>query len=341
MPKISIIIPVYNAEKYLRECLDSIINQTLKDIEIICINDYSTDNSLQILQEYAKNDNRIKILKGKKTGAGGARNVGLEIATGEYITFFDADDFLEKNSYEKIYNNAVTNNSDIVVFDYDKYISTTKQYYKNEILYIPDNLSEKVFSIDNYPKIIFTNLSNRVCNKIFKTSMIKENNISFQEIIYANDVYFCRSALFIAKRISILKDILFHYRVGITTNLQSNKNKYPIEFCKSLYKLKEFLEENRLYTKYEQYFKEFVINEINSNSINLKNDPYAYLKLRNYLYRHFLTDMNIKKNEIKCWSILQIFISWIFSIRNFRYTDYKILIILGFRFMIRKKNICK
>lgn len=269
MPKISIIIPVYNAEKYLRECLDSIINQTLKDIEIICINDYSTDNSLQILQEYAKNDNRIKILKGKKTGAGGARNVGLEIATGEYITFFDADDFLEKNSYEKIYNNAVTNNSDIVVFDYDKYISTTKQYYKNEILYIPDNLSEKVFSIDNYPKIIFTNLSNRVCNKIFKTSMIKENNISFQEIIYANDVYFCRSALFIAKRISILKDILFHYRVGITTNLQSNKNKYPIEFCKSLYKLKEFLEENLLYTKYEQYFKEFVINEINLSLIHI------------------------------------------------------------------------
>ena len=114
-PKVSIIVPVYNAEEYLEQCLDSIVNQTLKDIEIILVDDNSTDKSPVIMCEYQKNDSRINILKGKGTGAGGARNVGLEKAKGDYLLFLDADDFFELNMAEKMYNRGVETNSDIVI----------------------------------------------------------------------------------------------------------------------------------------------------------------------------------------------------------------------------------
>lgn len=106
MPKVSIIIPVYNVEKYLRECLDSVIQQTLQDIEIICVNDGSTDNSLQILKEYAQNDSRIKIIDKPNSGYGQTMNVGMQNATGEYIGIVEPDDYVELDMFETLYNTA-------------------------------------------------------------------------------------------------------------------------------------------------------------------------------------------------------------------------------------------
>ena len=119
MPKVSVIIPVYNTERYLRRCLDSVCNQTLSDIEIICINDCSTDNSLDILKEYADKDKRIKIINFKENkGAAVARNTGIDIVNGEYIGFIDSDDFVDSDFYEKLYNTASENNSDIAKGEY-------------------------------------------------------------------------------------------------------------------------------------------------------------------------------------------------------------------------------
>ena len=116
MIKISIIIPVYNTEKYLKKCLDSIINQTLKSLEIICIDDCSTDNSLNILKEYQLKDKRIKIIEQKENkGQGVARNLGLNIAEGEYIGFIDSDDWVDLNFFEKLYFAAKKYNSDVAL----------------------------------------------------------------------------------------------------------------------------------------------------------------------------------------------------------------------------------
>ena len=114
--KVSVIIPVYNVEPYLKECLNSIINQTLKDIEIICIDDCSTDNSYQILEEYSKKDNRIIILKNEKNtgGPSTARNKGIDLAKGDYLYFIDSDDYIENNFLEEMYNTAKEYNTDIV-----------------------------------------------------------------------------------------------------------------------------------------------------------------------------------------------------------------------------------
>ena len=116
MVKVSIIVPVYNVEKYLSKCLESLINQTLKDIEIICVNDGSTDNSLSILKEYANKDSRIKIIDKQNEGVSVARNTGIEVATGEYLIFVDSDDYLVENACEKALNTIEHNNSDICIF---------------------------------------------------------------------------------------------------------------------------------------------------------------------------------------------------------------------------------
>ena len=115
-PKVSVIIPVYNVEQYLRECLDSVVNQTLKEIEIICVDDGSTDNSLEILKEYAKKDKRITVIVQKNLHAGVARNAGLTVAKGEYIHFLDSDDWLDKNTYEDLYNLIKSKNVSLVLF---------------------------------------------------------------------------------------------------------------------------------------------------------------------------------------------------------------------------------
>ena len=137
MPKISVIIPVYNIEKYLKNCLDSVINQTFSDIEIICINDGSTDNSLAILEQYARKDNRITIINKPNGGLSSAWNKGLEVATAEYVTFVDSDDWIEQETYEIAYTNMLKNNVDYVcwsanpIFEYnnDAIKSKITQYY--------------------------------------------------------------------------------------------------------------------------------------------------------------------------------------------------------------------
>ena len=120
-PKISVIIPVYNVEKFLRECLDSVVNQTMRDIEIICVNDGSTDGSLDILKEYAKKDDRIIVINQTNGFVGSARNNGLKIAKGEYIQFVDSDDYLELNACETAYKYALQYDSDVVVFGYKNF----------------------------------------------------------------------------------------------------------------------------------------------------------------------------------------------------------------------------
>ena len=132
--KVSVIVPVYNVEKYLRECLESLVNQTLKEIEIICINDGSDDSSLEVLNEYASKDSRFKIISQQNQGQGIARNKGIDIANGEYLQFVDPDDWVETNMLEKLYNFANKNNSNVVRFNYSNYNDYSGKFKKNTIL---------------------------------------------------------------------------------------------------------------------------------------------------------------------------------------------------------------
>lgn len=203
--KVSIVVPVYNVEKYLRECLDSLINQTLKEIEIICVDDCSTDNSSKIMEEYASRDSRIKNIHLKENGGlSNARNIAIPHITGEYVIFIDSDDMLELNALEELYNLATSNNSDQILFLFNPlnegdYSDIAKHYNVEH----PKPLSNKVFS-GHY---LFRRLLEEdkflvsACCKFTRTKLIKDNNITFIPKYIHEDNYFTAKVLVIANRV--------------------------------------------------------------------------------------------------------------------------------------------
>ncbi len=184
MAKVSVIVPIYNNEKYLKECLDSICNQTLTDIEIICVNDGSEDNSLKIIEEYKQKDNRIILINQDNLGVSAARNNGIKIATGEYIGFVDSDDYIDNDFYEKLYNAAKHNDSDMAVAGIIRFKGVRKKYMLkfNEELRLTN--INKIMQLCRIPRQCYT------VNKIYKRNLLLEHNLFFKEGVYYKDVRF-------------------------------------------------------------------------------------------------------------------------------------------------------
>lgn len=214
MPKVSIIIPIYNVENYLPQCLDSIVNQTLKDIEIICIDDCSTDNSFNILKDYAAKDDRIVVLKQEKNqGQGIARNRGLDTAKGEFIIFIDPDDWCELNTCELAYNKISGTNSDICLYGFshyyeDKGIHKSSNYMLKPLFeYAQNNDLVEITKLDNnFIKSVF------IWTYIYNAEFLKKNNIRFNDFRVGEDVIFITLMYKYAKTISFVDETLYHYR---------------------------------------------------------------------------------------------------------------------------------
>ena len=224
-PKVSVIIPVYNTEKYLRECLDSVVNQTLKDIEIICVDDGSTDSSPEILREYAAKDSRIKVYTQEKSNAGAARNNGLLHASGEYCIFLDADDFFVTYLLEKSYKKALADTSDIVAFHFYRYYEdgTTEKrtgIHKEWLTGKPT-----VFNYRDCPDYIMSIVNPTPWTKLYRTAFILDHNLKYEEISSTNDITFAAVSVAVAERISILDEHLVYYRVGQGGTITSTKRK--------------------------------------------------------------------------------------------------------------------
>lgn len=226
-PLVSIIIPVYNTEEYLEECLDSLCNQTLEDIEIICIDDASNDNSSEILNFYVNMDDRIKLLKNKfNQGQSISRNRGLEIANGEYITFLDSDDLVQKDAYEKLYKFAHDYNHDLVVFDAirfnDEMIEWKSVLHKKagyDKVYTQTNVFE-------HKSLIYdTSIS-----KFIKKDFIKRNDFKFLENVLYEDLLFSMQVLCASTSLGVYPDVKYYWRVrygykkSVTQSVSEIKN---------------------------------------------------------------------------------------------------------------------
>lgn len=213
---LSVIIPVYNVEDYLNECLDSVTNQTLKDMEIICIDDGSTDNSPHILKEYSKKDKRIKIITKENGGQATARNLGIKEAQGEYIAFVDSDDFIEPTMFEKLYTKAKDNNLDIAMCKIATYDNQTGEIKDNVWYYMLGVFRDFEKDIFNHKdtKEFTCHIAVTPYNKIYKTTLLKENNILFPEGLIFEDEKFFYDTYLRAKRVSIVDEFLYYYRIN-------------------------------------------------------------------------------------------------------------------------------
>ncbi len=236
--KVSIIVPVYNVEKYLDKCLNSLVNQTLEDIEIIVINDGSTDNSQNIIDKYVKKyPNKIKSFIKENGGQGSARNYGLKYATGEYIGYVDSDDYVNFDMFEKMYNKAKIENSDVVICG-------------TNVVSIEGNLLKRE------PSVVYNNLTLdlllgklAVWNKIYRKDLIIKNNILFRSKVWYEDVDFTVKVIFDNLQISFVNEELYNYllRPGSTMN-NSNISK-NLEIIDSFNEAIKYLKSNNLYEK--------------------------------------------------------------------------------------------
>jgi glycosyltransferase involved in cell wall biosynthesis len=274
MAKFSIIIPVYNVEKYLAECLESVIQQTFKDIEIICVNDGSTDNSLEILTEFAQKDTRIKLINKENGGLSSARNTGLQYATCEYIYFLDSDDFIKPDLFENAYNVLKNNDVDCYCFSSEAF---TEDEAQNKIYYPNKYLRVKNTGLVKCDFKILQRSNIQVWNKIFRLSLINKYGIRFIDKLLFEDIFFTWAYFFISKKAYFEPRIFHKYRIRNNSimSISNAKKDYnlAISHLYNWHELILFLEKHD--DIFEKNFKNLMklLKKYNKNTISMVNKP--------------------------------------------------------------------
>lgn len=228
MVEISVVIPVYNVEDFLAECLDSIVNQSFKDIEIICVNDGSKDSSLDILNEYASRDDRITVINQENGGHAVATNRGMDIAKGKYIFLMDSDDILDLNAFEQTYKVAEERNVDFVIFQAINYYMDKDEYIEEEnysMNALADYVGDSVFSYRDVKDFVF-DISVTPWSKLYNRKFIEKYNIRFPEGLVFDDNVFFYDVLFAAERITFLKKHLFKRRWYPTSSTTAGDERF-------------------------------------------------------------------------------------------------------------------
>ena len=292
IPKISVIIPINNMGEYLSEFLETVINQTLKEIEIICVDDGSIDNSLDILKNLAIEDKRITIIRQENYNAGVARNTGLAVAKGKYLSFLDSEVFLDLNMLKELYENIYDEKSDIIICNC--------QYIESDIGKINRQKFNNSFLIDkkhtfSSPKIlnrIFQFSNGLASEKLFRNDFILSNNIKFQNILSYNDYYFTYTAFFLSKSITTLENRFILKKYKTKKSLIKKEDKFF--FLLSIDKIKSFLDKKDLNNITKESFWNWVNKLCISKLKKLNNDSKNYLynilheKLNSWKYNDYL-----------------------------------------------------
>ena len=257
--KVSVIVPVYNVENYLEVCINSILSQTLEDIEVICVDDGSTDSSYNILKSLQERDNRVVVLRQNNEFAGTARNKGIDIARGEYLVFLDSDDFFESNLLESMYNACERESADICVCNADNYDNNTGKFFDTR--YYWENAIPEKSSFSKYDLGVNTFL---FCypmpwNKMFRKELVEKNNLRFQKVRKTNDLGFVYLAIACADKITVIDEKLVHYRVGLDNSLQAKNKGMDKYFAEALLYLKKGLIDRGLYQEVKQSYNNLVM----------------------------------------------------------------------------------
>ena len=291
---ISVIIPVYNAEAYLRQCLDSVVEQTLREIEIICVDDGSTDCSLEILREYERKDPRVQVLSQKNQYAGVARNHGMDLARGDYYLFLDADDFFERNMLEELYRQASALHADICLCGADSFHTQSGNYRTMPRMLNLEEVKKQPFNAFDLEHL-YSLTSPAPWNKLFSADFVHRTGLQFQSTERINDLYFSYTALALAERIAVVNQILVHYRVEQTENLQAGIYQSPEQCCVTLLAVKRRLEGEACWEHIRESFVNKAIATILYNFRCLAEYPWAQKILAEALVGGYLQALGIQE----------------------------------------------
>lgn len=245
--KVSVIVPVYNSAPYLRQCLDSIVGQTLREIEIICVDDGSTDESPAILDEYAAADARLSVLHQQNQYAGVARNNGMAQASGKYLMFWDSDDYFDLTALEKMYNQCEADKADICVCGGKRFfedLDLEVEFDEIKKARIPEVVP---FNRETNPDYILNFVNETTWNKLFLHAFVKEQGLLFQDTRNGNDAFFVANALCLARAVTLRDEPLVCYRKNQSTSLMGTLDRRPLSLLENWAAIRVSLEQRRAY----------------------------------------------------------------------------------------------
>ncbi len=290
MAKVSIIIPIYNTEQYLKDCLESVINQTLHDLEIICINDGSTDNSRKILEEYAEKDSRIKIIDKENSGQSSARNIGVKMATGDFIGFIDSDDWIDLNFFEKLYDAAINYNADIACANLVRVYKNKQKYYLKNKRY---KCSEKPRLKYEYAKLPDNCY---VMNRLYNRTKLQKSNVVFEEGVIFEDIEYSHKIIYYMDKLVTVPDTKYYYRYNPYSSVNIKSDKYNNEYKNAMNKTIKFIQENNIIwsrLKKFHYFKK--------ESYNFLGLPIFKIEYLGDYKKYFVFNSNIFTKKVNIW----------------------------------------
>jgi len=286
-------MPVYNGEDCLRECLDSICAQTLRDIEIICVDDGSSDGSLAILDEYASKDKRIRVIAQPNSGAAAARNKGIAIASGEYLSVLDSDDRFEPDMLEKMVARARSADAQIVICRCEGFEDGTEKpvpmMWSLQDKFVPS----EVFSAEDMGDALFFFTQGWAWDKLYRMSFVRENGLEFQNLKSSNDMLFTFLSLALAQRITVMNNVFIHQRRGCSTSISATRRKNCDCFYQALLGLRNGLERRGIMERFRKAFDNLCVFFSMWHFETLKQDRECFFFLYNKFRDEYFPELGI------------------------------------------------
>lgn len=305
---VSVIVPVYNTAPYLAQCLDSILGQTLRDIEIICVDDGSTDNSWEILSCYAAEDSRIILLQQANLFAGVARNAAMDIARGRYLVFWDSDDFFEPEALAAMYKCCERTNADICVCGANQYFQDVEEAVPHDKYLVRSRVPEEdTFNRFTNSDYLFSFTTVMIWNKMYRRSFLEQYGLRFQPRRNSNDVYFSLCALGTAHRIAVVYEHLINYRIGRADGLVNTLSKDPTATAESMADAREYLSAFEGFPDYDFFFK--AVSVLRHSIRQLKGGD-GWPLLKRYLCKGGLRRLGLSRRPLRYYLG---WVSWFFT----------------------------
>lgn len=254
MPRVSVVVPVYNIKPHLEQCLDSIIAQSLRDIEIICVDDGSTDGSHHILHDYAQKDNRLSVATQINSGPGIARNTGLDVATGEFVIFLDSDDYFEAEFLEKMAAKLDDTGADVAICQAVEFDTTSGKKYPSEWMLKKEYLPGETFSPTEINKYLFQFTYGMAWDKMYRREWLVSTGIRYPALRNSEDLAFVFPTLLAARRITILPQIFIYHRVNRESSVSNTRREHPKDPYIAFRVVRDYLQEQGLMPLYRQSF---------------------------------------------------------------------------------------
>ena len=293
MAEVSIIVPVYNVEKYLSFCLDSLVNQTFKDIEIICVNDGSTDNSTEVLEHYAGFDKRIKIINKENGGLSSARNAGLDAASGKYIAFVDSDDFVSHFLVERAYNFVQKKNADFAAFGFDYVVGNSLKLYESGFSF-PKSLVGKCVYETDLNENFYTKIHPTAWCKFYSAKLIQNNNLRFCEDIIFEDIPFAAEVYLSANRMVYTNLPLYYYRAERQGSILSRRDEKTVDFITAIERVDDVFHKYGRFEKYKNALMQYNIQRSIHYFITVDG---AYREKFFYSMKKYFSKFNFKEYD--------------------------------------------